>query len=286
MTTTNDHACAVRAGSPRPARWRDRLQHRLARCNDDWFGPRTFEAARWFGSPVMSIVCDDGPCTDLDKIVPALADRGVRAVFAAVADWVGTRTHMTAADLRALVDAGHEVASHMDCHVALHRRPAPEWSGAFASSRARLEDACGADVTSLVYPFGHTSVAIRRVAMRHFDCAMTTWQGINAGVLNRYAIRRHAIGSHLPRNARHMAAYRALLEQAARRSGWLVWMVHSAHPSHDSVQTKCLRQVIDLALERGIKVLTVKDAWRHRRAAIQALERDAARRSSPAARAT
>jgi peptidoglycan/xylan/chitin deacetylase (PgdA/CDA1 family) len=279
MTTTSERVAPPRERrtlGPLAARWRDKLQHRLARCNDDWFGPRAFEATRWFGTPVMSIVCDDGPCTDLDKVVPVLAERRVRAVFAPVADQIGARGQMSATELRALVDAGHEVASHMDRHVPLHTRPAFEWSAAFGSSRARLEDACGADVTSLVYPFGHSSLAIRRIASRHFECALTTWQGINAGVLNRYAIRRHALGSHVPRHERHIAAYRLLLDQTAARSGWLVWMLHSAHPAHDTVQTQCLRQVIELAAERGIKVLTVKDAWRHRRAAILALERGVA----------
>ena len=254
-------------------RWLNSVQHRLARANDEWFGPRDFEAARWVGAPVISIVCDDGCISDLLKVVPVLEAHRVPGVFAPVADWVGTSGHLSTADLRALARAGHEIASHMDQHAPLHRRPAHTWVAAFHASREALADACGSDVKTLVFPHGHNSLAVRQAAMRHYDCAVTTWRGVNRGIFNRFAIRRMPFGSYLQPADRNPLAYRFALEDLMAHPGWLVWMLHSANPAHDHTQTARLHEMLSMAAGLGIKVLTVSDTWRHQRSARRAADR-------------
>lgn len=255
------------------ARWLDKAQHRLARANDEWFGPRDFEAARWCGDPVISIVCDDGPLSDLSKVVPVLDRHRVQGVFAPVASWVGLDGRLGADDLRALAAAGHEIASHLDDHEPLHRRPEHTWPGALRKSRAVLADACGMDVTTLVFPHGHSSLAIRETTLDFYDCALTTWRGFNRGVFNRYAMRRMPFGSHLAPADRSPQAHRLMLKEILARPGWLIWMVHSAHLSHDEHQTQCLHAMLSLASQLGIKVMTIHDTWRHLRSARRAAQR-------------
>lgn len=259
--------------NPPFARWLDRAQHRLARANDEWFGPREFEAARWYGDPVISIVCDDGCLSDLSKVVPVLDAHRVQGVFAPVASWVGTSGHMSAADLRALARGGHEIASHLDHHEPLHRRPEHTWQEAFQSSRAALSDACGTDVTTLVFPHGHNSLPVRQAALEHYDSALTTWRGFNRGVFNRYALRRVPFGSHLAPADRDPLAHRQLINDVLARPAWLIWMVHSANPSHDERQIDRLHAMLLLAAQLGIQVLTIHNTWRHLRNLRRAAQR-------------
>ncbi|MWG36699.1 polysaccharide deacetylase family protein [Halomarina oriensis] len=60
----------------------------------------------------LVLTFDDGYAADHDLIRPVLAERDARAVFAVVPSWVGKPGHLTAVELDALVDAGHEVAAH------------------------------------------------------------------------------------------------------------------------------------------------------------------------------
>src|SRR5262245_35838177 len=263
------------------ARWLDRAQHRLARANDEWFGPRDFEASCWYGTPVVSVVCDDGYVSDLSKVVPVLDAHAACGVFAPVASCVGESGYLSASDLRALARAGHEVASHMDLHAPLHRRPAHTWPAALHGSREALTHACGIDVTTLVFPYGHNSLAARQAAMRHYDCALTTWRGVNRGAFNRFAMRRLPFGSHLAPPDLRPDAHRIALHELAERPGWLIWMVHSANPSHDEIQSARLDDMLSLAAQLGIKVLTIHNAWRHLRSARRAADRDACDTQTP-----
>lgn len=237
------------------------LARRLARLGERLLPLRPFERLRLDGRPRLSFVCDDGRAEDLDKLAPVFAAAGVPASFAVTSGLVGAPGYMGAADLRALCAAGHEISCHMDRHEPVAGLDAAELAARMARADAALGVFPGY-TRCLVYPYGDNSRRVRQEAARRFACGVSAWPGLNAGLANRFALRRMAFGSYLGRHLPEGGHYLGLVEQAARRGAWLIFMLHAAHPDHDRAQGELLAAVLDRAGELGLPVQTLAQALR------------------------
>jgi peptidoglycan/xylan/chitin deacetylase (PgdA/CDA1 family) len=118
-------------------------------------------------APRMALTFDDGPDPAwTPRIAELLAARGVRATFFLV----GRRADASPASVRALVDAGHEIASHGWSHRSLWlcgpRRTAEE----VLRAQARLAELSGAAPGLYRPPWGMVNAALygvlREAALR------------------------------------------------------------------------------------------------------------------------
>lgn len=237
-----------------------RLQHHVLRLEERALPYRAFEREAWSGGPVISISCDDGVATDLEKIIPALDEFNVKASFAVCSQLIDTPGYLTRKDLAALSRAGHEAASHMDVHVPVTSRPPNEVGLAMLHSKDAIQSMTNTMPTSLVYPYGLNDRKVRSRAHQHFACGVTTWLGINNGIFNRYAIRRVPFGSFTKPGHNQFRHYERTLQAAIDGQAWLVWMIHSASQDHDAYQTECLRRLIDRALSAGAQIRPIREA--------------------------
>ncbi|MCV2370150.1 polysaccharide deacetylase family protein [Roseateles oligotrophus] len=237
-----------------------RLKHPIERAIDRCLPLREFERLQWQGPAAVSFVFDDGFAEDFEYGVKVLDEFGVKGVFAPSSDLVGSKGYLSASALREMALGGHEIASHMDSHTALWNRPAEQLPQALIRSRDELSLMVGKQVDCLVYPYGANTRRIRAEATQVYGSAFTTWTGLNAGVFNRYAIRRFAFGSHTKPGEDRLEHYLTLLQSARQANAWLVFMLHTHAPAHDAYQSDCLRRVIAQALESGVAVMTARDA--------------------------
>jgi len=233
-----------------PAHAKDRVEEAV-------LGLREFERISTPSESALTIVCDDGELKDLD-VVDVLNQRGVKGVFAVSPDLIGRPGFLSYEQLRAIRTAGHEVAFHGTTHDRFT---------AYVDSRRLLESvrdgmrrlhAEGLGVPStLIYPFGSNNRAVRKAVATVFDCAFTTWFGLNERKCNRFAIRRVPFGAYTGRLPATEAWYRALLDRSAAGSCWPTLMLHPSGPGHDKAHDVMLGRLIDHAQERGIPVRTV-----------------------------
>lgn len=142
---------------------------------------------------------DDGGCSAVDA-ARGLDRHGMVGHFLVTAGRVGTPGFLTAADVRALADAGHVIGSHSHTHPAdisrLHERDvAREWS----SSLSHLGQITGRDVQVASIPGGFYSVAVARLAagagVRHLftsEPTVSVHRVDGCRILGRYALQRGA----------------------------------------------------------------------------------------------
>jgi peptidoglycan/xylan/chitin deacetylase (PgdA/CDA1 family) len=231
--------------------------HAKDRIEETLLGLRDFERLATPKESALTIICDDGELKDLD-VVEVLNERGVKGVFAVSPDLIGRPGFLSYDQLRAIRAAGHEIAFHGTTHDAFT---------SFGDSRSLLEsvrdgmrrlhvEGLGAPST-LIYPFGSNSRAVRQSVSTVFDCAFTTWYGLNERRCNRYAIRRVPFGAYTGRLPATEDWYRSMLDRCAGGQCWPALMLHPSGPGHEKSHDALLGRLIDHARERGMSVRTV-----------------------------
>ena len=134
---------------------------------------------------LIGLSFDDGYTDFLTTAMPILAEFGYTATVYMVAGSLGgtntwdpmppRRSLMTAANLRTVLAAGHEIGSHGMTHTALTDVAKGTLHHEVADSQRVLEDALGMPVTGFCYPYGSfDDKALAEVRGRYeYACAVT-----------------------------------------------------------------------------------------------------------------
>ncbi len=128
----------------------------LAWTSFDAVGPRP--------GPVVSF--DDGHHSNHSLALPALTQRGLRAIFFITTDWIGCPGFMTEGQIRELAAAGMLIGAHGCTHRYLSDLADGEISDELARSKTRLEAILDAEVPALALPGGRGDARVRRLAAR------------------------------------------------------------------------------------------------------------------------
>lgn len=233
-----------------PAHAKDRIEETV-------LGLRHFERMATPRQAALTIVCDDGELSDLD-VVQVLDRHGVKGVFAVSPDLIGRPGFLGYEQLRRLRADGHEIAFHGTTHDPFTGFPD---RAALLESVGRglreLEAQALGTPSTLIYPFGRHNRAVRQAMAQRFQCAFTTWFGINRNTANRYAIRRIPFGAYTGKLPATEAWYRGLLERCAAGNCWPTLMLHPAAPGHTAEHQALLSRLIEHAGSLGMPVRTV-----------------------------
>ncbi len=150
---------------------------------------------------------DDAYANFREHAMPVLAEHGFPAIVYAISAWLGRPMAwadpasgrvrprlMTAAELREMRAAGLIIGSHTATHVKLAKLPAPQQQRELADSRAALEDAVGAPVRHLCYPFGSFDAsAVDQAAAAGYLSAVTCLRGAATPADHPLVLPRKAI---------------------------------------------------------------------------------------------
>lgn len=113
--------------------------------------------------PVI-ISFDDGDVSNYTVALPLLKERGFTAEFFVTADFIDQTGMLTAANVRALSEAGMGVQSHGCTHRFLEDLDETSLASELRESKQRLERAGGGDVDALALPGGRGGERERRLA--------------------------------------------------------------------------------------------------------------------------
>ena len=171
---------------------------------------------------VASLSFDDFPRSAWTIAGPLLGRRGVRASYYAAGGFCGRPDRFTAADLREVRDAGHELG----CHTFSHRA-APSLSDAeFAADLDRntqfLEAEAGVAPHTFAWPYGLVSAGAKREVRRRFAAA----RGVQGGVIARRLDAGQLCARPLEARSWSAAAVEAAVAEASARRGWVVFFTH------------------------------------------------------------
>ena len=225
---------------------------------EEWLlGRRDFEQLETPRQSALTVICDDGELRDLD-IVEILTRHGVKGVFAVSPDLIGRPGFLSYEQLRNMRSAGHEIAFHGTTHDPFTGFPdAGTLRTAIDAGVARMRAEGLGTPTTLIYPFGRHNRAVRQTVAPFFDCAFTTWFGINQGSTNRLAIRRVPFGAYTGRLPATEQWYRNLIHRCAAGNCWPALMLHPAAAGHTEAHNELLSRLISHTLEMKMPVRTV-----------------------------
>ncbi len=233
-----------------PAHAKDRAEEML-------LGLRDFERLLVPRASALTIVCDDGETRDLE-VVEVLERQGVQGVFAVSPQLIGQPGFLSYEALRQIRAGGHEIAFHGTTHDAFTGFAEPDGlRRAIDEGVAHMVAEGLGRPTTLIYPYGRHNRQVRKGVAPVFDCAFTTWFGVNRARANRYAIRRIPFGAYTGKLPATEAWYRGLLDDCAAGACWPTLMLHPAAAGHGAEHNALLSRLIAHARERGIAVRTV-----------------------------
>lgn len=208
--------------------------------------------------PIVTFITDDGAIEDWTKLKPLSETYGIPFVAALFTNGGG----MSQEQILTLQDTyGWEIASHTVNHVSM----------ATLATEAKIELECkqskeilterGYKVKNMVYPYGSADERVRRIAKKYYNCGVKVSGGVNTGVLPSFSIARVALGSYFD-VGNTLADYKAKVDEAVAKNGWLVFMIHPASSEHDATQQSYLEQVIQYIQSLNVDVLTLDEGYK------------------------
>ena len=155
-----------------------------------------------FPDRALAISFDDGYRSVYREAFPVLQQYGMSAtVFLTVGDPddAGTGARLPAMEGREMLAWneiqemhrwGIDFGAHTLTHPDLTRLPRARAEAEICTSKATIEDALGAEVTSFAYPFGRSDSDTREIVRRNFACAWSDKLDLLNGRSDLYALER------------------------------------------------------------------------------------------------
>ncbi|HEY7302956.1 MAG TPA: polysaccharide deacetylase family protein [Bryobacteraceae bacterium] len=174
-------------------------------------------------------------------------------------------------DLYSLVSDGHELGSHTLHHVSSRTFSTRAFVEEVLQGRAAMQRVPGLAVSdNFAYPFGAVSAAAKRAVGKTMLSCRGIYHGVNGPTVDLNLLRANPLYGH----TEQLARVRRLLRRNEEVNGWLVFYTHDVHPQHSTYgcTPALLESAVKLALDRSMKILTVRDVLRKAQASNSAAQ--------------
>ena len=152
VAPAGEHAVIILHGIGTPARTLEPGEDRFWLSRDRFLQVLDRIAAAGEAAPVITF--DDGNASDAEIALPALAERGLSAIFFLLAGRIDTPGSLSAQDVRAIAGAGHLIGLHGHDHVDWRRLDPAGRAREWVTARERLAELAGRPVDLAAAPFG------------------------------------------------------------------------------------------------------------------------------------
>jgi peptidoglycan/xylan/chitin deacetylase (PgdA/CDA1 family) len=161
-------------------------------------------------------------------------------------------------DLRAVLDDGHELASHTFSHVSCRSVSSSKFKKEIEKGRRAIEELTGqSDSGSFAFPFGDVTLNAKRVIGVRAASSRGNWQGLNGPDVDLNLLRANSLYGGRERGFQ----VEQLILENERRRGWLIFYSHDVHhnPSRFGCTPELLKLAVSYASQRGARILTVAE---------------------------
>ncbi|HEY4282956.1 MAG TPA: polysaccharide deacetylase family protein [Chthoniobacterales bacterium] len=213
--------------------------------------------------PIVSFTFDDFPRSALlmgGKILREHAAIGTYFMsFGLMGKVAPTGEIFSADDLPELIAQGHELGCHTFDHCHSWETPPGEFERSVIRNQEALERYLpGRKFQTLSYPISVPRAGTKRCLARHFVCCRGGGQFLNSmtadlNYLNAFFIEQ---------SRENPAAIERVIEENARRKGWLIFATHdiSNSPTAFGCTPGLFADVVNWARESGARILPVAEA--------------------------
>jgi peptidoglycan/xylan/chitin deacetylase (PgdA/CDA1 family) len=211
-----------------------------------------------FDQPALSICFDDFPASAAEHGAGVLERYGARGTFYAAAGLADTDgpcgPNFSQADLGKLIASGHEIACHTYAHADCAQADVYDTLSDIARNRDAMRDmGVEHELRALAYPYGETSVDLKKSLPPRFASARGILPGLNVGAADLAQLHAY------PLYGDDISLAHAALRRAAKRKAWMIAFTHdvSAAPSPFGVSIEALDRLVAQARSLGFMIAPV-----------------------------
>lgn len=213
--------------------------------------------------PIVSFTFDDFPRTALTVGGRILKEYGARGTYYAAIGLMNSSSELgeqfRREDLDALLEDGHELASHTFSHVSCRSVSRSTFRKEVEKGRSAIEELTGRNASgSFAFPFGEVTLNAKRMAGREVASSRGIWQGMNGPEVDLNLLRANSLYGDRDKCAQ--AAEELILDNE-RRKNWLIFYSHDVHctPSRFGCTPELLEFAVSFASQRNARILPVAE---------------------------
>jgi peptidoglycan/xylan/chitin deacetylase (PgdA/CDA1 family) len=222
--------------------------------------------------PLVSFTFDDFPRTALTVGGPILERYGARGTYYTAMGLMNMGSMNPSSepgdlfrseDLDALLERGHELASHTFSHLSSRSVSTEAFCRDVKQGMQALQAATGVEAPNFAYPFGDATLASKRAQeLQPGKSGITSARGIVPG-LNGPEIDLSLLRANRLYGAIDgAAAAEKLIAENTNRKTWLIFYTHDVHPNPSpyGCTPELLEAVVSSAARSGSRILMVREA--------------------------
>jgi peptidoglycan/xylan/chitin deacetylase (PgdA/CDA1 family) len=213
-------------------------------------------------SPMISFAFDDFPRTACTTGGSILQKHGVHGTFYAAYGLMNTSNELgdqfRADDLDAVLQNGHELASHTYSHASCRALSLTTFCADVKKGRKAIEEVTGAQSANFAYPFGHVTLRAKPALEASVGSARSIFPGLNGPEVDLNLLRANSLYGDLE----GLARAEELIAENVRNNGWLIFYTHDVrpNPSPYGCTPEMFESVVSRASASGSKILSVNEA--------------------------
>ncbi len=213
--------------------------------------------------PIVSFTFDDFPKSAAVHGARILESHSGHGTFYACTGMAGkmnlTGLQFDEGDLESLRNAGHEIGGHSQTHVDMAVASTAKVLSDIDENIRRLSALNSAmPVRQFAYPFGETTMAVKRQLAGRFDAARGILPGANMPATDVMQLRAFELDS----TERRMAAAAAAIDSLRTAPSWIVLFTHDVRetPSAFGVSPTSMERLVKRAAHVGAVLLSMSEA--------------------------
>lgn len=210
--------------------------------------------------PIVTFTFDDFPRTALTAGAEILEKYGARATYYVAMGLMDSENQLgkqfCCADLRSLVDRGHDVALHGFQHLSARKTPIDKLVDDVAKGKRAIRECVSAGVSdNFAYPYGEATVSSKRQLGPSLASSRGTIGGLNGPQVDLNLLRANSLYGGVEHSER---VRQLILDNQAQRS-WLIFYSHDVaeQPSPYGCTPSLLQDAVSFAAARGARLMTV-----------------------------
>jgi peptidoglycan/xylan/chitin deacetylase (PgdA/CDA1 family) len=213
--------------------------------------------------PIVSFTFDDFPKSAVRNGASILERRGVAGTYYVSGSLNGATVdgieYYELADVRRLVDNGHEIGCHTASHLHVPHVARARLLEDIAANAEFLREHFGdLQTTTFAFPFGELDLPSKLLLQGRFAACRSTLPSVNRRLADLGALRAERLYSRMT----DVDAVRSLIEGSAQPTSWLVFYTHDVDddPSPYGCTPALLEAAVDSAIAAGCRILPVRNA--------------------------
>jgi peptidoglycan/xylan/chitin deacetylase (PgdA/CDA1 family) len=222
---------------------------------------RTRMAPLTNNAPLVSFCFDDFPRTAYLTGGAILKRFGARGTYYAASGLMNSSNELgeqfTKGDLESLFAEGHELGCHTFSHLSCRKVSSEAFASDVQKGRESLLKMTGCDPVDFAYPFGHVTLATKKIIGSKMKSCRGIYGGVNQGSVDLNLLRANSLYGGCDK----ADDYGALFNLDGHRRSWLIFYTHDVRetPSPFGCTPSLLEKVVSMALEKGLQIAPVQD---------------------------